>query len=370
MSEQNNTVSTHTVSCQNCGATLTYKPEDGKLICEYCDTEQDIEVGEGIIEEKSFDHAIAHGFSNKDAWGEVEVTVSCKNCGATVLFDKEHVTSSCSFCDSSQIIVTDGVDAICPESIIPFKVDREKSKGLFDQWLKKRWYVPNKLKKNCSVENLKGIYIPYWTYDAQTLSNYSARVGDYYYVNETVYVEKDGKRVPETRRVRKTRYRNESGQYSMFYNDVLVKASNNYHEGLMQKIEPFHLEELVPYKPEYLLGFVAEKYSVDLEAGWKLARQDVKDRIERDIRHQLSGDVIDRVNVKSYYSDRTYKHLLLPIWISAYTYRDKVYNFIINGQTGEVQGQSPISVLKVLITLGCIGLIGAFIYIMINLGAQ
>jgi hypothetical protein len=153
--------------------------------------------------------------------------------------------------------------------------------------------------------------------------------------------------------------------YSEFFNDVLVNASKQIDENLMNKLEPFEFSELLHYKPEFLSGFIAERYSIGLKEGWQRAVDFVKSGINRGITREINADEVRNLMVSTSYNDIKYKHILLPIWISAYTYKNKVFRYMINGQTGEVQGKAPVSPWKVsaLVLLGA-ALIAAFVIFM------
>jgi hypothetical protein len=220
----------------------------------------------------------------------------------------------------------------------------------------KKIYGTWALKNSYQAQRMTGMYIPCWTYDSNTYSTYTAEAGEYYYVTETDWVEEDGKRKMVTRQVRKIRWHFTSGDYSEFFNDILVNASKQIDNQLMSKLEPFNLSELVHYSPEFLSGFLAERYSITLKDGWNIAINKINSMIHNGIIKKIHADEVRNLNVNTAYNDIKYKHILLPIWLSAYTYKNKVYRYMINGQTGEVQGHAPVSPWKVagLVALGLI----------------
>jgi predicted RNA-binding Zn-ribbon protein involved in translation (DUF1610 family) len=331
--------------CPSCGGDMGFDPDSQSLICSYCGNKIDINTQQGDIKEYDFDSAEDNALQN---WGAPKRVMKCESCGAETVLDENAAAQFCPFCGSSHIIKNDSSAGIAPESLIPFKISQEKALGLFKTWVGKRFFAPRALKNEYKIQRLTGTYIPFWTYDADTYSTYSAEAGTYYYVTETDWVERDGKKVMVTRQVRKTRWRHVSGVYSEFFNDVLVNASKQIDESLMNKLEPFEFSELLQYKPEFLSGFTAERYSIGLKEGWQRAVEFVKSKIRSGITMEINTDEVRNLMVSTSYNDVKYKHILLPIWISAYNYKNKVFRYMVNGQTGEVQGKAPVSPWKVL----------------------
>ena len=166
-----------------------------------------------------------------------------------------------------------------------------------------------------------------------------------------------------TKQVRRIRWRHVSGDYSHFFDDVLVNASKQIDDNLMKKLEPFHLNELTHYKPQFLSGFLAERYSVLLKEGWEKAKQHIAGNINSSVRGLIHADEIRNLYINTRYNNIKYKHILLPMWISAYTYKGKVYRYMVNGQTGEVQGHAPLSPIKIaLLVLGIIAVIALVVW--------
>lgn len=237
--------------------------------------------------------------------------------------------------------------AIAPESVIPFKITEKQAMESFSTWIKKRWFSPGKLKTNYKTQKLSGVYVPCWTYDAITDSTYTAQAGDHYYENVTRWVVENGQNKAVTERVRKTRWRNVSGSCRYSFDDVVVNASNKIDQDLFEKTGAFDLSELVHYRPEFLAGFLAQRYSVDLHEGWEKAKSTIEAEIETRIKDSISADEVRYLNTDTTYYNVKYKHILLPQWISSYAYKNKIYRFIVNGQTGTVGGQAPLSIFKV-----------------------
>lgn len=332
--------------CASCGGNTVYDPSSGTLKCPFCGDEQEIEK----TQKNTVEHSFLEALEKEDhSWDDEKRVFKCENCGAETVLDKDKVADFCSFCGSSHIASSDHHAGIKPALVVPFQVSREEAVAKFKAWMKKRYFAPTKLMQSYQLNKMSGAYVPYWTFDSQTNSSFVVRIGTYYYVTETHTVIEDGKSKQVRKQVRKIRWRTERGRYSEFFDDVLVKASRNVASGIIDKIEPFRLDGLIDYKSEYLSGFLAERYSIPLKEGWSDARTIIDRRIESGIQGQVYGDVVQVVSVSTDYKNITYKHILLPIWISSFHFNNKVYRFLVNGQTGKVSGKSPISVVKVTI---------------------
>jgi hypothetical protein len=185
--------------------------------------------------------------------------------------------------------------------------------------------------------------VPFWTFDADTKSSYTGQRGTVYYVSETVTV--NGK--TQVRQKQKVRWTPVSGRVTRFFDDVLVLAAKSLPKRYTEALQPWDLSALEPYQPHYLAGFRAQAYSVDLKEGYRDARVQMDRKIERDVKFDIGGDRQRIAHIDTMVSDETFKHLLLPVWLAAYKYRGKSYRFVVNGQTGRVQGERPYSAWKI-----------------------
>lgn len=368
---ENNTAvraATDRFPCPSCGANIRYKPSEQSMVCPYCDTKIDIEKEMEDIKENCFHLALENA---QEDWGTEKKVMHCDSCGADTLLDSNIASQFCPFCGSSHILQDSSCSSgIAPETLIPFTVGKKSAESSFLKWLKKRRFAPNALKHQYVSHRLEGVYVPYWIYDSQTYSEYTAQAGTYYYVTQTHWVTRNGKRQQVTRQVRKTRWRNTHGNYSKFFDDILINGSTHVNQKIINKIQPYNLSDLVHYKSEFLSGFVTEKYSVGLKDGWHVARQEVDSSIRNGITRQIAADEVRALNVNTQYNHITFKHLLLPVWISSYTYKGKLYQFMVNGQSGKVDGEAPISPWKVIAAIaGVVGFV-ALIVLLVNVFGQ
>ncbi len=333
--------------CEACGAEQHYDAKTRLLRCDFCGATRPVPAGAGAIVE----HDLFAGLELlPQGLGTANDKVTrCNECGATVHFSGDRTAVQCAFCGSSSVLVqTDNRKLLRPESLVPFAVDKQTSRDAFLRWLKSLWFRPSDLQRLARVDELAGVYVPFWTYDAHVDSSWTADAGYYYYVSEEYEAQENGQTVLKTREIRHTRWEDAWGQRADDYDDVLVCASVGLPQGLADSLRSFDTSQLQPYTPGYLAGWSAEEYAVDLRAGFVTAQA----KMDADQQQRCSGDVPGdtqrSLSVQSTYSNLTFKHVLLPIWIAAYRYDKKVFRFLVNGQTGEVQGKAPYSTWKIL----------------------
>lgn len=348
MISNNSELHQHEIPCSNCGAKLTFAPGSQQLKCEFCGTLNQIEIDETKRIESTREIDYLSFLQSKQAESVTEEinTIKCTTCGATTTLQPNVVSDFCAFCNSPLIASqTNSQKLIKPSALLPFKVQQNEGNELFKKWLSSLWWAPNNLKRQARQQSkLAGMYLPYWTYDTDTETDYSGERGDNYYVQET-YTNDKGQ--TSTRTVTKIRWSNVSGHVSNSFDDVLVVASGSLPTAYVDKLEPWDLTNLVPYDPKFLSGFRSESYQLGLTDGFEVAKNKMDPEIRSTINRDIGGDHqrIHRMDVD--YNNITFKHILLPIWLSAYKYNNKVYRFVINARTGEVQGERPYSWIKI-----------------------
>ena len=340
--------------CRQCGAKLVFAPGTNSLHCDYCGCENAIARPAGPIEELDYTAQLAELASTSDAVDTPIVT--CTACAAQTTPPPNTTALRCPFCGSE--IVTQGASKaiLKPRSLLPFQITRQQAATLFRDWIGGLWFAPSELKRYADGDTrIDGLYMPAWTYDCATTSQYTGSRGEYYWTTETYTTVENGKTVTRTRRVRHIRWWPASGVVRHDFDDLLVLASKSLPTELAQRLEPWDLAALVAYTDDYLSGFYAERYQVELPDGFAQAQEMMVEPIRADICADIGGDEqrIDSVNTS--YHDITFKHILLPVWISAYRYRDRTFRYLVNARTGEVQGERPWSALKItLFVLACI----------------
>jgi hypothetical protein len=253
---------------------------------------------------------------------------------------------------------------IKPQALIPFVLNEQDAKKRLQSWLSSLWFAPSGVKEYARGDGkVTGIYVPYWTYDADTSSKYVGQRGIIYYEHRTVVVrDRKGRRVRQRRRVAKMRWSPARGRVRRRFDDILILASQTLPIDLTSDLSPWLQEALVPYQEEYVAGFRSETYQVDLEAGCREAHDEMAHVIRRDVTHDIGGDGQRIHDIQTRYANVSFKHVLLPVWVAAYRYRSKPYQFVVNGQTGEVQGERPYSMIKIAIAV-LVGLALALLFL-------
>jgi DNA-directed RNA polymerase subunit RPC12/RpoP len=332
--------------CAQCGASLEYAPGIAALRCTYCGHENSITVADQPIVEQDFRQTLRQLASTVAT--QESISIHCDSCGASYTFDDATHAGDCPFCGSPVVAKTEQHRELQPQAILPFQVQRDQARSAFREWLGNLWFAPSKLKDYARNDaRLTGMYVPYWTYDADTTTTYRGERGDNYQVRETYRAVENGREVERTRIVTKVRWSPATGRVARFFDDVLVLASRSLPRDVTERLEPWDLANLTPYQEDYLSGFRSEMYQVDLEQGFERAREIMAPTIRRDIERDIGGDH-QRIHASdTRYGEIHFKHILLPIWMSAFRFRDKIYRFVVNGRTGEVQGERPYSPWKI-----------------------
>ncbi|OWU86605.1 primosomal protein N' (replication factor Y) - superfamily II helicase [Oceanicola sp. 22II-s10i] len=352
----------HRFPCPNCGADYRFDPAAGQLVCDFCGHTEPMEGTQAhvpAIRELDFRAAIEARLPEAET--EEQRTSKCPNCGALIEFETDVHATECPFCATPVVTGTGTHRQIKPKGVLPFALNEPDARKAMTDWLGGLWFAPNGLQEYARKgRKMQGIYVPYWTFDADTKSSYSGERGTIYY--ETRTVMRDGK--PQQVQVQKIRWRPAAGRVARFFDDVLVLASRSLPKRYTDALEPWDLAAMEPYRPEFLAGFKAEAYQVELEDGYTEARQHMDRVIERDVKFDIGGDAQRVHGINTAISDVTFKHVLLPVWLAAYKYRGQTYRFVVNGRTGRVQGERPWSAWKIAfaVILGLIvaGVIGYF----------
>lgn len=334
-----------TFPCGNCGANLHYDATSQSMRCPYCGHGQAIVRGAaGGAREIPIEQGFAMAARGL---GTPTREIACNDCGAQVQVAPNDQTARCAFCGSHGVLARETAgNQIRPESLVPFRVDKATAQDTFQKWLAGLWFRPSDLKKMAKVDEIGGVYVPFWTFDAYVQSRWTAQAG-YHYQETEHYTDAQGNR--QTRTVTKTRWEPASGHRSDHFDDVIVCASRGLKPELVDRFRTWSTGELVPYQPHYLAGWKAESYAIDLMPAWGTGQEKMAREQESRCAGDVPGDTHRSLNVHNTFSRVTFKHVLLPVWIAAYRYHDNPYPFLVNGQTGEVVGKAPWSVVKIVL---------------------
>lgn len=336
--------------CPECGGDLQWNAAAQSLRCPYCGTvvpwtpAQAADPGTSIVEQDLL-QALANP-ANTRGWGSDRREVQCQSCHAISVFVDGKVAQRCDFCGSPAIIPHESQqDAITPQSLLPFKISDGQVRDIMRKWYGSHFFAPNKLKAAALTDTLAGVYLPYWTFDAHVHAEWTAQAGYYYYTTES-YTDGNGKR--QTRQVRHTRWEHASGELDHFFDDELVAGTAGVHAELLQRVEPFPTtSDLKPYAHEFVRGWTVERYQVDLGRAAEANMGSMESQVRAMCSGQVPGDTQRDLQVQSWYRGRSFKHVLVPVWLVSYTYGSRTFQVVANGYTGKVAGEWPVSWVKV-----------------------
>jgi len=338
-------VNTETFICQNCGGIMKFDIKKQKFECAACKTEYDLETLSDTVKENDFNSYLEREKATVPFQGMA--MVACQQCGMEISFSESQFSTTCPMCGSTQVATAKQSAGIPPDGVIPFKVDKQDAQQKFKAWVKSRWFAPSDFKKRYAEGNLAGMFLPFWTYDAYAVSRYEGKGG-----KNRKEKGKDGKEktVTDWYPVR--------GVVSASFDDVQICASNK--EKNIESILPYGTTtNTKPFSTGYLSGYYAEVYKIKADAGFESAKKIMESTLRslalKDIRKKYDKAEVQSLSTK--YSNVTYKHVLLPLWSSAYSYAGRIFNYMVNGETGKVSGSRPYSAIK--IALAVLGTVAA-----------
>ncbi|MGE8279755.1 MAG: hypothetical protein ACN6O2_04900 [Stenotrophomonas sp.] len=372
----NATVGKH--PCPECGGDLQWSAAKQALACPYCGTIVPLsQAGEGVgdgsagVVELDLVQALAslqatppplpaaqqdgplgllQSMASTPAaqrgYGAQPREVQCQSCHAISVFVDGKVADRCEFCGSPSIIDHQSLgDAITPQSVLPFKISDGQVRDSIRKWYGTRWFAPNKLKRAALTDTLKGMYLPYWTFDAQVAARWTAEAGYHYYVTVS-YRDSNGN--TQTRQEQRTRWEPAAGSLQHFFDDELVPGTVGVHPELLAKIGQFPTtSDLKVYTPEFVRGWTVERYQVDLRQAAQRGEAQMQAQTRALCADQVPGDTHRNLQVQANYSARTFKHILVPVWLVSYTYGARSYQVLANGYTGALAGERPYSAWKI-----------------------
>lgn len=356
----------HRFPCPSCGSALRFDPDTDGLKCPHCGHEEAIPVVRRPIAELDL-RAVEKGTLPPAEMQEARFA-RCPNCGAEVELGTDEHARECPFCATPIVTDTGPQRQIKPQAQLPFLLSEEKARAAMNGWLGRLWFAPGDLKQFARAERaMQGIYVPYWTYDADTRTAYTGDRGTVYYESRPVTVVVDGRRQTQMQQVARVRWQPVRGEVARNFDDVLVLGSTSLPKRFTDALAPWDLSALTAYEPKFLAGFRAEGYTVPVETGYAEARAVMNGVIERDVRTDIGGDQQRIGQLRTEVGDLTFKHVLLPVWLAAYRYRGKSFRFVVNGRTGSIEGERPWSAVKIAIVIA-IGLVlaGLIAYVQIS----
>jgi len=336
--------------CPNCGADLKFDPAIQKLGCEYCDSSFTIEEIKKIyaeLEAMPTDEAVEEA---KDEFAEHTQLYHCKSCGAEIMADDQQTALFCYYCHNPVILSGKLSGDYKPNKVIGFRYTREQALDAFKSWCKGRKFVPSDFKSSQQLEKMTGLYVPFWVADCDVDANYRAigKKERTWTSGEYVYTETKEYRVVRNARV--------------LTKGIPADGESKIDDLLMEAIEPFDYKDVKDFSMSYLSGFFADKYDVDRAGVFPRIRERA-DKVSRELIHNsVKGYSSIKIENESYNILKTdWNYMMLPVWFMSYKYKDKVYEFAMNGQTGKLAGTPPLSKPKLVAFTSFIGAIVSLI---------
>jgi predicted RNA-binding Zn-ribbon protein involved in translation (DUF1610 family) len=351
--------------CPACGAQAEWNPGKQKLVCPFCGTESPYRIDRdtGKVAEQDLARALRELPDDARGWHTERRSVQCQSCKAVMVFDPARVGQNCEFCGSPALVGYQEIKApISPTGVLPFRVDTSTVRDSIRRWWRSKWLAPGRLWRTALVDTVKSLYIPYWTFDAQVHCPWDAEAGHYYYVPVTTTNSK-GQRV--TRMERRVRWEPASGVVDHFFDDEPVPGTQGLPLDLLKQVEPFPTPDVVPYDTAFLSGHVVEHYRVVLFDAAQRSIDQMHAALQQLCAQQIPGDTYRNLRISPEFSGRTFKHVLVPVWLLSYTYGRKAFQVIVNGYTGRIAGQYPKSIWKIVL-LVLLAVIAAIVFALVS----
>lgn len=334
-------------ACPSCGAQAEWNPSKQLLICPFCGTESpyDGHKDGGPVEELDLHAWLRQLPDDSKGWATARRSVQCQSCRAVMVFAPEKVGKNCEFCGSPALVDYDDVETpVRPQSLLPFTVSHGDVRDQMKRWYASKWFAPNAFKTKSLIDQVHGLYIPYWTFDAQVRCPWTADAGHYYYTTETY---RDGQGRMRTRQQRHTRWVPAAGVVDHTFDDEPVPGTKGVDHRLLRAVEPFPTQQAVPYDTAFLSGFVVERYQINLEEATQASLQQMHSHLQGLCGAQVPGDTHRNLVIHPDFSKQTFKHLLVPVWLLTYKYGARSFQVVANGSTGAIAGDYPKSFWKI-----------------------
>jgi len=322
--------------CPNCGGAITFDSSSQKMLCPFCNTSFELEAliayDEELKNEKPSD--MTWKFEAAEEWqGNQDGMASyiCNSCGGEIISDTTTAATNCPYCDNPVVIMEQFSSTLRPDYIIPFKLDKNAAKAALKKHTEKRRLLPKIFKDQNHIDDIKGVYVPFWLFDADADASirYNATKTRHWSDNTRDYTE--------------TSYFQLVREGSVGFDQIPVDGSLKMADDLMESIEPFDYSALTGFQTAYLAGFLADKYDVGADE----SVQRVNKRVEKSTASAFAGTISGYNNVTAEHirinlRNGSAKYALLPVWMLNTTWQGKKYTFAMNGQTGKLVGDLPL----------------------------
>jgi transcription elongation factor Elf1 len=348
--------------CPHCDGVTAYNTDNGGLTCGYCGYHEAPAVEQVGRQAEAFEFTVEAWERSSHGWGQARKELECQSCSTHTTLSIEMLTHTCPFCGSNKVVQLKAPqDVLRPRFLIPFATTTDQCRQQVSQWLGSSWMVPKGLQRLGHSAEFVPIYIPFWTFDARTTADWRAEVAH----TQRYTVRVNGRTQTRTRTV----WRWESGKVSHFFDDLLLPGSSQLSPILLGQIDRYDLNKLVVYDPSFLAGLQAQAYDLPLDAAWERARRQMRAKTKQACKGQASSNRIRNFSMNLDFSQESWRHILLPLYLAVYHYNQEPYQIMVNGQTGQIAGQRPVDWRKVRLAIAALllpGLLAALIALLLS----
>ena len=334
-----------TFDCPNCGGNIIWDSKIQKMACPYCDTNFTKEQIEEIIElsKKNANTKVLNESQTKESQRsekaekiQEQMTVHiCQSCGGEIVGDENSIATQCVYCGSPTILTKNIEGILKPDLIIPFEVDKKAAKEALKKFYNKKWLLPKFFSEENHIDKITGLYVPFWLFQCRVQ-------GDFAYDATKVKTWSDSQyRYTQTDHYKAYR----SGD--LYFDKVPVDGAKKIDDDYMNSIEPFSYDKLREFRPEYMSGYFADKYDHDKNESYPMAKERISNTTKITFRNSVLGyHSVKEVDSFLDFSEEKVSYAMLPVWILTTKYKNKIYKFAMNGQTGKFVGALPVDKKK------------------------
>ncbi|MBN1584225.1 MAG: hypothetical protein JXA89_26180 [Anaerolineae bacterium] len=338
----------HTFRCPQCHGITAFDAGGQQLSCPYCGYKHEVGTRVVGLSADSFEFTLEALDRSEKGWGtkdDERREIHCESCNAVFNAESGALSTTCPFCNSNRVAGYAAMhDFIRPGYLVPFAVDETQCKEAVKAWLGKGWMHPPELRQVDAIGRFTGMYLPFWVFDANIDAKWKAQVG--YEKQERRY--RDGKWETET----VVEWRWENGHVRVPIENLLIYGTDKVSTVLLEKLYPYDLTRLTEYDAGYLAGWRAQGYDIQLKPAWVVGKQRMRDQAQDACYRDISTSRVRDFSMAADFDQERWRYVLLPAYLAAYTFEDRVYHAMVNGQTGTVSGQKPVAWLRVWLAIG------------------
>lgn len=323
-------------NCPCCGAGLQFSAGLQKLKCEYCDNEFEISVLDAYASSNAASDSVVFQWEASDSNDSEQIDSElhmflCQSCGGQLMTDENTVATFCPYCENPTIVESRVGGVLKPSGVIPFKKDKQAAISAFLALCKRKPLLPKEFIANHRLEKISGVYVPFWLYDCDGKMSCNFNATRLHHWSDAHY--------NYTRTDHYLLSREAVGSFAA----IPMDASSKMDNAIMESIEPYDYTQLVDFETAYLSGFLTDKYDIESELGEPRIKERASQSLMDAINHSVIGYATAVPTSKQLHIQHgTAKYVLLPVWMLHTTYKDKIYTFAMNGQTGKMTGKFPI----------------------------